>query len=286
MDIKDNNYIWLDGKILAKTAANISPLTHGLHYGTGAFEGIRIYNGRIFKLKEHIDRLFLSAKILMMAINFSIAEVMEACQQIAIENKVSDGYIRPLIFLGDENIAIGAENKVHLMIACWKRSSPYLKTLMEKKALSLKISSFIKPAAESFLYSTKASGLYVLNHIAKKQATSKGYDDALMLDYRRFIAEATTSNFFMVKANKLYTPIAECCLNGITRQVIIEIAKANDIEVIEKYITPAELGEADEAFLTGTVAEINAISSIAEYKYANNPVSQLLYDRFYQLTQS
>ncbi len=285
MNVKDNIYVWLDGKTLAKAAINIGPLTHGLHYGTGAFEGIRIYNGKIFKLKEHIDRLFLSAKTLMMELNFSIAEVMQACEQIALQNNVSDGYIRPLIFLGDQRIAIGAENNVHLMIACWSRPSPYLKTLVEKKPLRLKFSSLVKPAAESFLYSTKASGLYILNHLAKKRAISQGYDDALMLDHRAFIAEATTSNFFMVKDNKLYTPIAECCLNGITRQVIIEIAKANNIEVTEKYITREELSEADEAFLTGTAAEINAICSIAEYKYNDNPISQLLYDKLYQLTQ-
>ncbi len=286
MNAKDDSYVWLDGKILPKAAINIGPLTHGLHYGTGAFEGIRIYNGKIFKLKEHIERLFLSAKTLMMDINFSITEVMQACEQITIQNKVSDGYIRPLIFLGDQRIAIGAENNVHLMVACWNRPSPYLKTLIEKKPLRLKISSLVKPAAESFLYSTKASGLYILNHLAKKRAISQGYDDSLMLDYRNLIAEATTSNFFMVKDGKLYTPIPECCLNGITRQVIIELATANNIEVIEKYISQEELSEADEAFLTGTAAEINAILSIAEHQYDDNPISRLLYDKLYQLTQS
>jgi branched-chain amino acid aminotransferase len=279
-------YLWLDGKSLAKDETSISPLTHGLHYGTGAFEGIRVYHGKIFKLTEHIERFINSAKILMIDIAFSAAELMQACEEIIKLNQITDGYIRPLVFLGDQRIEIGEDNNVHVMIACWKRPSPYFTTLIEKKPLRLNISSIIKPAPESFTYGAKASGLYILNHLAKKRAIAEGYDDSLMIDYRSFISEATTANFFMVKDGTLYTPTTECCLNGITRQVVIKISQENNIKVIEKHLSLADLKEADEAFLTGTAAEINAIFSIADYQFAANPISQFIYSKFYQLTQS
>ncbi len=286
--MKENSipYLWLNGAFIHENQANISPLTHGLHYGTGAFEGVRVYNGKIFYLEKHIKRLFNSAKILLMNIPFIMDHIMEACLEIVKLNYIDNGYIRPLIFLGDQQMFIGAENKVNIMIACWSRSSIYHKTLAEKKSLRLEISSFIRPPAGSFPYEAKASGLYILNHLAKKRAITQHYDDALMLDYRGYISEATTSNFFMVKDGELHTPTTECCLDGITRQIVIKLAKENNIRVVEKHISIECLKQSDEAFLTGTVAEITAIDSIAEHVYKNNPISQMLYSKFYQLTQS
>ena len=279
-------YLWLNGTFIHVNQANISPLTHGLHYGTGAFEGIRVYNGKIFHLEKHIKRLFNSAKILLMDIPFIMEHVVEACLEIVELNYINDGYIRPLIFLGDQQMAIGAENEVNIMIACWSRSSIYHKTLVEKESLRLKISSLIRPPAESFPYEAKASGLYILNHLAKKRAIMQDYDDAIMLDYRGHVSEATTSNFFMVKDGELHTPTTECCLDGVTRQIVIKLAKENNIKVVEKHISMECLKQSDEAFLTGTVAEITPIASIAEHMYKNNPISQMLYSKFYQLTQS
>lgn len=279
-------YIWLNGEFLPMNEANINPLTHGLHYGTGAFEGVRVYNGKIFQLEEHIKRLFSSAKILMMDIPFLFDQVIEACLEIVKHNNIIDGYLRPLIFLGDQQISIGSENYSNIMLACWPRPSPYCKTLLDKKPLRLKVSSLVRPSAESFPYQAKASGLYILNHIAKKRAIAQNYDDAIMLDYRGYISEATTSNFFMVKNGDIYTPTTECCLDGITRKTIIKIARENNIKVVEKHITIEDLNDSDEAFLTGTAAEMNPIASIAEYVYKENPISQMLYLKFYQLTQS
>lgn len=286
MTEKSNPYIWLDGKFFLENEVKIGPKTHGLHYGTGAFEGIRVYNGKIFKLKEHIKRLFNSAKILTMHIPFIEDQIIEASIELVKRNHINDGYLRPLIFLGDQRMAIGSENITNIMLSCWPRPSLYCKTLLEKKALRLEISSLVRPPAESLPYDAKASGLYVLNHLAKKRAIAQGYDDALMLDYRGYVSEATTSNFFMVKNGEIYTPTTECCLDGITRQIIMQIAKDNNIKVIEKHITMEDVSQADETFLTGTAAEVTAIASIAEYEYKDNPISQMLYSEFYQLTQS
>lgn len=283
-NVTDN--IWLDGSILSIEDANISPLTHGLHYGTGAFEGIRVYNGNIFKLQQHLERFLNSSKILLMEFEFSIEELTKACEKIIKLNNITEGYLRPLVFLGSQSMVMGADNKVHVMIISRTRPSPYLSNLVDKKSLSLNISSTIKPSPESFPYKAKASGLYLLNHIAKKRAIAQNYDDSLMLDYRNFIAEATTSNFFIVKNKMLYTPTTECCLDGITRRTIIEIAKENNISVFEKHLTLEDIETADEAFLCGTAAEMNAISSIENKKFSNNPMSQFLYSKFYQLTQN
>ncbi len=285
-NMNEDTHIWLDGKFISKAVSNISPLTHGLHYGTGAFEGIRVYNGKIFKLDEHLNRLFHSATVLLMELPFLISHLRQACLELVKLNKIKDGYIRPLIFLGNQHIAVGAENNIHVMIACWSRPSPYYTTLEEKKSLHLQISDLVKLSPKSFLYSAKASGLYILNHIAKKRAINAGYDDALMFDYRGYIAESTTSNFFLVKNQTLHTPTTECCLDGITRQVIIKLAKTNGLEVMERHISKEELSQADEVFLTGTAAEIKAVRSIEENQYKDNPISQLLYKKFYELTQS
>lgn len=279
-------YVWLDGKFFHEDEVKIGPKTHGLHYGTGALEGIRVYNGKIFKLKEHIKRLFNSAKILTMHIPFIKDQIMEASIELVKLNNIDDGYLRPLIFLGDQRMAIGSENITNIMLSCWLRSTPYYENLLEKKSLSLEISSLVRASPESFPYGAKASGLYILNHVAKRRAIGKGYDDALMLDYRGYVAEATTSNFFIVKDGVIFTPTTECCLSGITRQIVIQIAQENGIEVIEKHITMEEVKKADEAFLTGTAAEITAISAIADYEYKDNPISQLIYSKYYQLTRS
>ncbi len=286
MKKKQNSYVWLDGKFIHENEVKIGPKTHGLHYGTGAFEGVRVYNGKIFKLKDHIKRLFNSAKILTMHIPFIKDQIMEASIELVKRNNIDDGYLRPLIFLGDQRMSIGSDNITNIMLSCWPRPSPYCKTLLEKKSLRLEVSSLVRPSAESFPYEAKASGLYVLNHVAKKQALAAGYDDALMLDYRGYVSEATTSNFFIVQNGNLYTPTTECCLNGITRQIIIQIAQENGIKVIEKHITMEDVHQADEVFLTGTAAEITSIASIAEHEYKDNPISQMLYSKFYQLTQS
>lgn len=283
--MNENSCIWMDGDFVKQDSLNISHLTHGLHYGTGAFEGIRIYNGKAFKLKEHIKRFLHSADVLLMDHVFSATNIEQACVELVERNNIKDGYLRPLVFLGSKSMTIGMVNTVHVMLMCWKRQYPYYDNILKKKSLKLQISSLVKPASDSFPYSAKASGLYVLNHVAKKQAINNGYDDALLLDYRGYISEATTSNFFIVKNDSLITPTTECCLDGITRQLIIEIARQNDIDVNIRHITRDELGDADEVFLTGTVAEINAVKLIEEHEYKNNSVTQLLYSKFYQLTQ-
>lgn len=282
-----NLQVWYNGKFFIKDQCPISPLSHGLHYGTGAFEGIRVYNGKIFKLTEHIERLFNSAKTLTFEIPFIAIHIAEACKKLIEINNIQDGYIRPLIFLDDTRMDIGNKfNATNILIACWQRKDQYHSNLADKKSYNLTISSIMKIPPKSFPYIAKATGLYAINHLVRKDAIDKGYDDALMLDYKDMVAEATTSNFFMVKDNQLHTPTTECCLNGITRQTIIQIAKDNDIYVIERDISIEDLASANEAFLCGTVSEITAISSINDYKYGDNPITQKLYKHFYQATQS
>jgi branched-chain amino acid aminotransferase len=279
--------VWYNGNFFPKDQCPISPLSHGLHYGTGAFEGIRVYNGKIFKLAEHIERLFNSAKMLTFEIPFLGLHITDACKKLIEINNIKDGYIRPLIFLDDARMEIGNRvNATNVLIACWPRNDQYHSNLADKKSYSLTISSIMKIPPKSFPYNAKATGLYAINHLAKKDAIDKGYDDALMLDYKDMVAEATTSNFFMVKDNQLHTPTTECCLNGITRQTIIQIAKDHSIDVIERDISLEDLKTASEAFLCGTVSEITAISSINGHKYGDNPLTQKLYKHFYQLTQS
>ncbi len=281
----ENNYIWLDGDFIIKDASKICHLTHALHYGAGAFECIGVLNGKIFKLREHIERLFHSADILLMDVPFFSGHLISACQELIKLNKIKDGYIKPLIFLESGGIAVVAGGKAHIMMVCLDSPSPFFATLCEKKSLRLKVSSLAKPVPTLFPYSVKTSGLHILNHVVKKRAINKGYDDALLLDYRGCIAEATTSNFFMVKNDIIYTPTTECCLDGITRQTVIEIAKKIGLDVIERHIFKKDLSVADEVFLTGTTSGICAVEAIEDYQYKNNPVSQLLYSKFYELMQ-
>jgi branched-chain amino acid aminotransferase len=278
-------YLWLNGDFVKQKFVDIDRLTQDLYYKAGAFERVRIYNGKIFKLKEHIEQLVYSANILLMNHAFSIANIEQACIDLVARNNIENGYIKLLIFL-DSNYSTDAENIVQVMIIGWNRIPSYSDDLTKKKSLNIKFSSIVKPPPRSFPYSTQISGLYLLNDIAKKRAINAGYDDALLFDYRGYSADATSSNFFIVKDGVLSTPTTECCFGGTTRQQVIDIAKENSIEVSERHITKLEVSEADEAFLTGTAIEIEVIKSISDYEYNHNPVTQLLYSKFYQLTQN
>ena len=243
-------------------------LSNGLHYASCVFEGERIYDGAIFKLEEHTERLFYSAKRMGMVVPYTQKEIIEACKNIVNIQKVQNGYVRPVIWRGSEMMAISAQkNKIHVAIATWEWGS-YFDPKLKLKGIKLNISSWRRPSPNSVPWDTKAAGLYMICTLSKHEAESQGYTDSLMLDHEGNIAEATGANiFFKNKKNDLLTPIPDSFLDGITRREVIKIAKGKGIKVIEKKIQPEEMRDFIGCFLTGTAAEITPVSQINEYKF-------------------
>ena len=280
-----DGYIWYNGKLSVWRDTNVHILNHGLHYASCVFEGIRIYDGKPFKLNEHNERLHNSAKILNFDIPYSVDQLNEATKLIVKEQGVENGYIRPIAWLGSEHMKIyAAGNSVHVAIATWEWAGYFPEELYEK-GIDLCWSDWKRPAPDTAPTNSKAAGLYMICTISKKQAQQGGFHDAMMLDYRGYVAEATGANFFMVADGEIHTPIADCFLDGITRRTVIEIAKNNGIKVNERHIKPEELSTAQEAFLTGTAAEITPIGSIAEHKFVPGEVTALLRQEYSKLVR-
>lgn len=253
-------YIWIDGQIKKIEECSIDVLNHCMHYGTGAFEGIRVYNGKIFKAKEHFLRLFASANTMQMKLNYSIDQLIQATEEVLEKNQLKNAYVRPLAFRGNGSLRINAENQPSVMIAAWELQKYFHGDKEQKPGVHLGISNFKKPSSEFLPFNAKISGLYSLNHIMR--VNSKECDDVIMLDWRDYVAECTTSNIFIVKNNCVYTPIADCFLNGITRKSVIEICHENQISCQETRLTIKDLIQADEIFITGTAIEIMPVLSI------------------------
>ena len=260
--------IWLDGKMIPWRDAKLHVLTHGLHYASCVFEGIRVYDGEIFKLDQHTDRLFHSAKRMGMNVPFSKEVISEATKQIVNIQKTQNGYVRPIIWRGSEMMAISAQkNKINVAIATWEWGS-YFDPKLKLEGIRLNISSWRRPSPDSVPWDTKASGLYMICTLSKHEAEAKGFIDSLMLDHQGNIAEATGANiFFKNQAGELHTPIPDSFLDGITRRCIIEIAKSKGIKVVERKIKPEEMSNFVGCFLTGTAAEVTPVASIDNYKF-------------------
>ena len=262
-----SGYIWLDGKFVKWNKAKIHVLSHGLHYGSCVFEGARIYNGKIFKLEEHTDRLFLSSKILGFKLPYTKKTINKASKEIIRKQKIKNGYLRPFSWRGSEMMAISAQNTtIHVAIATWEMAT-YFDKKKKSNGIRLQTSKWMRPPANTAPTQAKAAGLYMICTLSKHIAEKKGFDDSLMLDTNGFVAESTGANIFFVKNSILYTPIADCFLNGITRQTVIKLAKKNKIKVVEKKIRPQEIFKADEIFLTGTAVEITPICQIDRKKF-------------------
>ena len=272
--------IWLNGNFVEWRHANIHVLNHGLHYASCVFEGLRIYNGKIFKLDEHTERLFKSAKILDLDIPYNYQEVVDISKEIILKQNISDGYLRPVVWRGSEMMAISAKNgSTNLAIAAWEWPSYFSpKKLLE--GIKLHVSKWLRPSPESAPTDSKAAGLYMICSLSKHEAEKLGFDDALMLDYRGYVAEATGANIFFVKENELFTPVADCFLNGITRQTVIEIAQENNIKVHEKHFQLDFLKTCDEVFLTGTAVEITPVSSINDFNFEERKLTKFLISEF------
>ena len=274
-----DGYIWLNGKLVPWRDANIHVLTHGLHYASSVFEGERVYDGEIFKLEEHTDRLIESARILGFTLEQSAEEINEASRQTVVANKIVDGYVRPVAWRGSEMMGVSAQsNRINLAIAAWIWPS-YFSPEARMKGIRLKLSNWKRPSPETIPTKSKAAGLYMICTLSKHQAEAEGFDDALMLDYRGRVAEATGANIFFAKDGVIHTPTPDCFLDGITRRTVIDLAKARGIEVVERAILPEEMADFDECFLTGTAAEVTPVSSIDAYQFTPGKVcAQLIED--------
>jgi branched-chain amino acid aminotransferase len=272
--------LWYDGKMVPWTDAKTHVLTHGLHYGSCVFEGERIYGGTIYKLKEHTARLFKSAEVLGMKIPFTQDQISAACIEAAQAQNIKDGYVRPVAFRGSEMMAVSAQNtKIHVAIAVWEWPS-YFDPKEKLKGIRLDIADWKRPAPDTAPTQAKAAGLYMICTLSKHAAEAKGYADAMMLDYRGYVAEATGANIFFVKDGSVHTPIADCFLNGITRQSVIAIAKAHQIPVIERHILPDELSQFSECFITGSAAEVTPVSEIGPYKFKPGKLTETLMNAY------
>ena len=261
--------IWYNSKLVDWKNANLHLLSHGLHYASCVFEGERVYEGEIFKLEEHTQRLFHSAKRMGIKMPYSEKDINDASKEIIAIQKIKNGYVRPVVWRGSEMMAISAQkNKIHVAIACWEWGS-YFDPKLKLKGIRLNISSWRRPSPNSVPWDTKASGLYMICTLSKHEAESKGYTDSLMLDHEGNIAEATGANiFFKDQKGDLHTPIPDSFLDGITRRCIIDIAKSKRVKIIERKIKPEEMSEFVGCFLTGTAAEVTPVSQIDKFNFS------------------
>jgi branched-chain amino acid aminotransferase len=280
-----DGWIWLDGQFVAWRDAKVHVLTHGLHYASSVFEGERMYGGEIFKLTEHTERLFKSAEILDFQIPYTVEQIDEACKQTAAKNGLTDCYVRPIAWRGSEMIGVSAQQtRIHVAVAVWEWPS-YFDPATKAKGIRLTWAKYDRPAPNTIPTAAKAAGLYMICTISKHAAEKDGYADAMMVDYRGYIAEATGANVFFVKDGVLHTPTPDCILNGITRQTVIQIAKARGIQVVERHIERRELADFTECFIVGTAAEVTPVSEIGEFKFTPAALSLSLMDEYARLVR-
>lgn len=268
--------IWFNGEFVPWADAKVHVLTHGLHYASSVFEGERAYSGNIFKLREHTERLLKSAEVLGFEIPYTADEIDNACNAVLERQGIVDGYIRPVAWRGSEMMGVSAQkNKINLAIAAWEWPS-YFDPEERLKGIRLDMAEYRRPDPKTAPCHSKAAGLYMICTLSKHAAEAKGFADALMLDYRGYVAEATGANVFFVKDSVIHTPIPDCFLDGITRRTAIDLASRRGIEVIERVIMPEEMADFEQCFLTGTAAEITPVSEIGPYTFSVGDEVKLL----------
>ena len=280
-----DGWIWLDGQFVPWREATVHVLTHGLHYASAVFEGERMYGGEIFELTAHTERLFKSAEILDMEIPFTVAQIDQACKDTCAKNGLTDAYLRPIAWRGSEMIGVSAQDtKIHVAIACWEWPS-YFSPAEKAKGIRMCWAKYKRPSPETEPVHAKAAGLYMICTISKHAAEKDGFTDAMMLDYRGYVAESTGSNVFFIKDGVIHTPLPDCFLNGITRQSLIKLAQARGFEVIERHIRPEELSEFSECFVTGSAAEVTPVAQIGEYSFTPGNISLSLADDYSKMVR-
>jgi branched-chain amino acid aminotransferase len=259
--------IWFNGDLVPWRDAKVHVLTHGLHYASCVFEGERVYGGEIFELTQHTERLHHSAEVLGFSLPWSVAEIDEACRQVIREMNIVDGYVRPVAWRGSEMMGVSAQtNKINVAIAAWEWPAYFTP---EARLEGIR----------------KAAGLYMICTLSKHEVEGRGYNDALMLDWRGQIAEATGANIFLVQNGVIHTPTPDCFLDGITRRTVIDLARARGYEVVERAIMPEELGHTDEVFLTGTAVEVTPVREIGQYNFQVGDITRNMVHDYDSLVQ-
>jgi branched-chain amino acid aminotransferase len=262
-----DGWIWIDGKLVPWREANVHILTHAMHYASSVFEGQRAYGGAIFKLSEHSARLRNSAELLGFELPWSVDEINAACDEVVKANGLTDAYVRPVAWRGSEQMGVSPQGtKPHMAIAAWNWGK-YFPPEIAEKGLRLDIAPWRRPAPYTAPVHSKAAGLYMIASLSKKHADERGYDDALMFDWRGQVAEATGANVFFVKEGKLFTPTPDCFLDGITRRTVMDLARRRGIEVVERAIWPEELESFEQMFITGSAAEVTFIRSVGPWNF-------------------
>lgn len=277
---KLDGHIWMNGEYVKWADAKVHVLTHGLHYASSVFEGERAYGGNIFKMTEHNERLHRSAEILGFKIPYSVQEIDDACVGLLEKQGLKDAYVRPVAWRGSEMMGISAQsNKINLAIAIWEWPS-YFSPAEKLKGIRLDVAEYRRPDPATAPCKSKAAGVYMICTISKHAAEAKGYSDAMMLDWRGQVAEATGANIFFIKDGEIHTPTPDCFLDGITRRTVIGLAKDRGIKVIERAIMPDELSSFEQCFLTGTAAEITPVSEIGADRFVPGQITETLMNDF------
>jgi branched-chain amino acid aminotransferase len=273
--------IWFNGELVDWRSAKVHVLTHGLHYASSVFEGERVYNGNVFKLAEHTERLHESARLMGFQIPYSVEDINAAHDVVLKANGITDGYVRPLAWRGSEMMGVSAQkNRINLAIAAWEWPS-YFSPEARMAGIKLAISDWRRPDPKTAPVRAKAAGLYMICTLSKHKAEQDGFHDALMLDWRGRVAEATGANiFFVMPDGKLHTPVPDCFLDGITRRTVIGLAVDAGLEVVERPIMPEEIAQAEEVFLTGTAAEVTPVGQIGHDTFTPGAVTRLMIDAY------
>jgi branched-chain amino acid aminotransferase len=271
-----DGHIWMNGEFVPWKDAKVHVLTHGLHYASAVFEGERAYGGEIFKLTEHTERLHTSADILGFKIPFSVKEIDDACVELLHKQGFQDAYVRPIAWRGSEMMGVSAQkNRINLAIAIWQWPS-YFDPAQKLKGIRLDLAEYRRPDPRTAPSKSKAAGLYMICTLSKHAAEAKGYADALMLDWRGRVAEATGANVFFVKDGVIHTPTPDCFLDGITRRTVIGLAKKRGYEIVERPIMPEEMEGFEQCFLTGTAAEVTPVSEVGPYSFEVGEITKNL----------
>ena len=270
-----DGWIWWDGHLVPWRDAKLHVLSHGLHYASAVFEGERAYNGHVFRLRDHTDRLLNSAQILGFEIPFTADQIDAACREVLAANGLTEGYVRPIAWRGTEMLAVSAQmTRIHVAIAAWPWPSYFGEERM--RGIRLGLGEWRRPSPDTAPTAAKATGLYMIGTMSKHKAEAAGYNDALLLDWRGNVSEGTGANVFFVIDGDLHTPTPDCFLDGITRRSVISLAKRNQMKVVERHIAGAELARATECFLAGTAAEVTAVREIAGFHYTPGRITETL----------
>jgi branched-chain amino acid aminotransferase len=281
-----DGFIWYDGALVPWREAKLHVLTHAMHYASAVFEGERSYGGRIFKGREHNQRLLDSARILGFEIPYTVETIDAACYEVLKANGIVDGYVRPIAWRGSEMMGVSAQqSKIHLAIAAWQWPA-YFSPEARMRGIRMMWAPWRRPAPDTAPTKSKAAGLYMICTLSKHAAEQSGYADALMLDWRGRIAEATGANIFLVQEGKIHTPTPDCFLDGITRRTVIDLARKAGVTVIERAILPDELGSTQEVFITGTAAEVTPVSEIGPHRFQVGQITQRLVGDFDRIVRA